>query len=127
MAVSATPACKPQTLQTSVCTLTVAKRRARAPPYWNIARKDPFRLAQPMGSRNVRAPLFESAATMVNDRHHHHDRHRSRVTMVMVVTVLACCFTRSPQRVPRSHAVWFLHPRRDVTLPMQHTPDIDVV
>lgn len=47
--------------------------------------------------------------------------------MVMVVTVLACCFSRSPQRMPRSHAVWFLHPSRDVTLPVQHTPDIDVV
>jgi len=30
LAVSAAPACKPQTLQTSVCILTVAKRRARA-------------------------------------------------------------------------------------------------
>lgn len=97
------------------------------PPHGIFGRKDPFCLAQPMGSRNVRAPLFESAATMVNDRHHHHDRHRSRVTMVRVVTVLACCFSRSPQRMPRSHAVWFLHPRRDVALPMQHTPDIDVV
>jgi len=31
MAMSAVPMCKPQTLQTSVCTRTVAKRRARAP------------------------------------------------------------------------------------------------
>jgi hypothetical protein len=47
--------------------------------------------------------------------------------MVMVVTVLAYSFNRSPQRVPRSHAVWCLHPGWDVSLPMQHTSDVDVV
>ena len=31
------------------------------PPYGNFARKDPFRLAQPMGSRNVRAPSTPQA------------------------------------------------------------------
>lgn len=47
--------------------------------------------------------------------------------MVKVVTVLACCLSRSPQRVSRSHAVGFTQPRRGVTLAMQHTPDVDVV
>ena len=31
------------------------------PPYGNFARKDPFRLGQPMGSRNVRAPSTPQA------------------------------------------------------------------
>jgi hypothetical protein len=47
--------------------------------------------------------------------------------MVMVVTVLASCFSRSQQRMPRSRVAGFLHPRRDVPLALQHTPDIDVV
>lgn len=57
----------------------------------------------------------------------HHHRHQSRVTMVMVVTVLACSFSRSQERMPRSRVTGFLHPRRDVTLPVQHTPNVDVV
>jgi hypothetical protein len=42
MAVAAAPACKPQTLQTSVCTLTVAKRRARAPRMGTSPGRTPF-------------------------------------------------------------------------------------
>lgn len=88
MTVPAAPRCKPQTLQTSVCSLTVAKRRARAP-----------RMASSDGGT-----LLPGAADGVTKREG----------------------TIDP--VGRTSRVsGHLHPSRDVTLPMQHTPDVDVV
>ena len=75
--------CKPQTLQTSVCTLTVAQCRAVASRMGLSPGRTPFAWAYiPLGDHNN-----------TNDRHHHHNHHRKRlgVIVVMVVTMTAYC------------------------------------
>ena len=117
------PGCKPQTLQTSVCTLTLSKRRAVASRMglW------------PGRTRFAWACMHARAITIGGDHHHRHNHHRrpSDVTVVMVVMVAPYCLHRRKCRhapaIRLSHAVGLLHPRRDIPLAMQHTPDIDVV
>ncbi len=74
---------QPQTLQTSVCTLTLSKRRARAPRMGISPGRTPFAWASP----------FLPTITIEGDHHHRHDHHRSlvSVTVVMVVTMTAYC------------------------------------
>ena len=77
------PGCKPQTLQTSVCNLTVAQCRAVASRMGLSPGRTPFAWAYiPPGGHNN-----------TSDHHHRHKHHRVQlsVKVVMVVTITAYC------------------------------------
>lgn len=94
------------------------------PPYWTIARKDPFYLGHVCVRQPQQWGVIVTTVTSITDG-------RLLVTVVMVVMVVAYCLHRRTHRylpaVRPSHGVGLLHPRRDVTLAVQHAPDVDVI
>lgn len=94
------------------------------PPYWNIARKDPFRLGHVCVRRPQQWGVIVTTVTTIKDRW-------LLVTMVTVVMVGAYCLHRRTHRylptIRPSHRVGLLHPRWDVPLAVQHAPDVDVI
>lgn len=93
------------------------------PPHRNIAGKDPscLGITFPADHNNRGRPSPSSQSSPG----------QFCVTVVMVVTVTSCCFRRRKRRYAparrASHVVGFLHSGRNISLAVQHTPDIDVV
>ena len=68
---------------------------------------------------------------LAHDKPGHESNRRRRQPGVRVVTLAPSGSHRRKRRSPLagrpSHAVGFLHPRRDIALDVQHTPDINVI